>query len=31
MPQDLINGTEFSSIDFEAGNKVVLGWRKALN
>jgi len=28
---DLINGTEFSSIDFGAGGKAVLVWRKALN
>jgi len=31
MPQDFINGTEFTSIDFWAGYKAVLGWRKALN
>jgi len=31
VPQDFINGTEFSSIDFGAAYKAVLGWRKALN
>jgi hypothetical protein len=31
VPQYFINGTEFSSIDFGAGYKAVLGWRKALN
>jgi len=31
VQQYFINGTEFSSIDFGAGYKAVLGWRKALN
>ena len=31
VPQYFINGTEFTSIDFEAGYKAVLGWRKAIN
>jgi hypothetical protein len=31
VPQDLINGTEVTRIDFWAGYKVVMGWRKALN
>jgi hypothetical protein len=31
VPQYLINGTEFMSIDFGAGYKAVLGWRKAIN
>jgi len=31
MPQYFINGTEFTSIDFGAGYKFVMGWRKALN
>ena len=31
VPPNFINGTEFLSIDFGAGYKVVLGWRKALN
>ena len=31
VPQYFINGTEFTSIDFGAGYKAVLGWRKALN
>ena len=31
VPQNLINRTEVSLIDFGAGYKAVLGWRKALN
>ena len=31
VPQYFINVAEFSSIDFGAGYKAVLGWRKALN
>ena len=31
VPQDFINGTDVTRIDFGAGYKVVLGWRKALN
>jgi hypothetical protein len=31
IPQYLINGTEFKGIDFSAGYKAVMGWRKALN
>ena len=31
MPQDFINVTEFSSIDFGASYKFVLGWWKAIN
>ena len=31
VPRYLINGSEFTSIDFGAGYKSVLGWRKALN
>jgi hypothetical protein len=31
VPQNLINGTEFMSIDFGAGYKFVMGWRKAIN
>jgi len=31
VPQYFINGAEFTSIDFGAGYKTVLGWRKALN
>jgi len=31
VPQKFINGTEFTGIDFSAGYKAVLGWRKALN
>jgi hypothetical protein len=31
MPQNFINGTEVTRIDFEAVYKAVLGWRKALN
>jgi hypothetical protein len=31
VPQDFINGTEFKSIDFGTGYKLVMGWRKALN
>jgi len=30
-PQYFINGTEVTRIDFGAGYKAVLGWRKALN
>jgi len=30
VPQYSINGTEFTNIDFGAGYKAVLGWRKAL-
>ena len=31
VPQYFINGTEVTRIDFGAGYKAVLGWRKALN
>jgi len=31
VPQNLINGTELTLIDFGAGYKAVLGWRKAIN
>jgi len=31
VPQYFINGTKVTRIDFEAGYKAVLGWRKALN
>ena len=31
VPQYFINVTEVTSIDFWAGYKAVLGWRKALN
>jgi hypothetical protein len=31
VPQHFINGTKFKSIDFGAGYKAVLGWRKAIN
>jgi hypothetical protein len=31
LPQYFINVSEFSSIDFGAGYKFVLGWWKALN
>ena len=31
VPQDLINVTEFTSIDFGAGYKAVMGWLKAIN
>ena len=31
VPQHFINGTEFSSIDFGAGYKALMGWWKALN
>jgi hypothetical protein len=31
VPQNLINGTEFSGMDFGFGYKAVLGWRKAIN
>jgi len=31
VPQYFINGTEITLIDFGAGYKAVLGWRKALN
>jgi hypothetical protein len=31
VQQYFINGTEFSSIDFGAGYKAVMGWWKALN
>jgi hypothetical protein len=31
VPQDFINGKEVTSIDYWAGYKAVLGWRKALN
>jgi hypothetical protein len=31
VPLNFINETEFTSIDFGAGYKAVLGWRKALN
>ena len=30
-PQYFINGTDVTRIDFGAGYKAVLGWRKALN
>ena len=31
VPQDLINGTKFKSIDVEGGNKSVLALVKAIN
>jgi hypothetical protein len=31
VAQYFINGTEVTRIDFGAGYKVVLGWRKAIN
>jgi hypothetical protein len=31
VPQDFINFTEVTGIDFGAGYKAVLGWRKAIN
>jgi hypothetical protein len=31
VPEDFIKFTEFKGIDFGAGYKAVLGWRKALN
>ena len=31
VPQNFIDGTEVTRIDFGAGYKAVLGWRKALN
>jgi hypothetical protein len=31
VPQYFINGTEVNRIDFGAGDKAVLGWRKAIN
>jgi hypothetical protein len=31
VPQNFINGTEFTSIDFGTGYKFVMGWLKALN
>jgi hypothetical protein len=31
LPQDFINVADFSSIDFVAGYKFVMGWWKALN
>jgi hypothetical protein len=31
VPQDIINGTEVTGIDFRTGYKAVLGWLKALN
>jgi len=31
VPQYFINGTEVTRIDFWAGYKSVLGWRKAIN
>jgi hypothetical protein len=31
VPQYFINGTEVTLVDFGAGYKAVLGWRKALN
>ena len=31
VPQNLINGTDVTRIDFGAGYKLVMGWRKALN
>jgi hypothetical protein len=31
VPKYFINGTEFTNIDFDAGYKAVMGWRKALN
>jgi len=31
VPQYFINRTEITRIDFGAGYKAVLGWRKALN
>ena len=31
VPQYFINGTDVTLIDFGAGYKAVMGWRKALN
>jgi len=31
VAQNFINGTKVTSIDFGAGYKAVLGWRKAIN
>jgi hypothetical protein len=31
VPQNFINGTEVTRIDFGTSYKAVLGWRKALN
>jgi hypothetical protein len=31
VPLNFINGTDVTRIDFGAGYKTVLGWRKALN
>jgi len=31
VPEYFINGTEVTRIEFGAGYKAVLGWRKAIN